>query len=147
MVHEAANSLLICSLEPLERGQQYDVLPLHVTVEPWFYLDSDREPSLGSSLINLGHDLTPISARACEDNDIPARRVRSMGKLAMLHDRLTQLVERRGGVISSPWVGEKYSPHVTYLEDGSGLDQDEEIELKAIQLVRCIDDDLSLIHI
>ena len=60
MANMSADRLLMCSFEPVRRGETFDhQLPLHVTVQPPFVMDSDA--AFMNGLNNLAYATRPIT--------------------------------------------------------------------------------------
>lgn len=137
----SAEFLLTSSLEPIKKGQQFEkALPLHVTIQQWFTLESERP--FYNALQNYAASKSPFEVIGASDalfgpeNNVPVRRVRKLGKLSMLHMQTKELLEKFGGQLRNPeWAGDGYNPHVTYVDD-QGIDEDQAIILKTIEIIK-----------
>lgn len=137
----SAEYLLTSTIGPIERGQEFEgSLPLHVTVQQWFTLESDR--AFQNALQNLATRLDPIEIEGANEalygpsSDVPVRLVRKVGQLARLHMQTGELVTRYGGELRNPeWAGERYSPHVTHV-NGAELKEGEAVTLRTIELIK-----------
>ena len=138
----AAEYLLTSSIDPIKKGEQFTdgLLPRHITIQQWFTLQ--YAPAFKNALQNLATTLEPIEITAMEDaefgpnNDVPVRLVRNMGRLARLHTKISELIERFGGELKNPeWAGDGYNPHMTYV-DGSALEEGETVSLRTIEMIR-----------
>ena len=137
----AAEYLLTSSLAPIERGQVFEgSLPLHVTVQQWFSLEYER--AFINALQNLATRFEPLEIEGGDEalygqnNDVPVRLVRRVGRLARLHTQTGELVARFGGELRNPeWAGDHYSPHVTHV-DGDELKEGEVVTIRTIELIK-----------
>lgn len=138
----AAEYLLTSSIDPIKKGEQFTdgSLPRHVTIQQWFTLR--YAPAFKNALQNFATTLEAIEITATEDaefgpnNDVPVRLVRNMGRLARLHTKTGELIERFGGELKNPeWTGDGYNPHVTYV-DGIALEEGETVSLRTIEMIR-----------
>lgn len=138
----SAEYLLTSSIDPIRKGERFvdEPLPRHVTIQQWFMLE--HVPAFKNALQNFATTLAPIEIKAGEtaeygpNNDVPVRLVRSIGRLASLHTKTGELVERFGGTLKNPeWAGDGYSPHVTYV-DGIALEEDEAITLRTLEMIK-----------
>ncbi len=138
----AAEYLLTSSIDPIKKGEQFvdGPLPRHVTLQQWFTLD--HVPAFKNALQNLATTLEPVeiiggeNAEFGPNNDVPVRLVRNIGRVARLHTKTGELIERFGGELRNPeWAGDGYNPHVTYV-DGAALDEGEAVTLRTIEMIK-----------
>lgn len=117
--------IFVSGLMPLEKGDEINgEWPLHVTIVPWFTIPEHFEGAFSVAIANAMHKIHPITIHGQEekyfgeDNSIRVRTVNSMGGLALLHDKLTDLIDRFDGEIFSQYIQgrEGYAPHVTATE-------------------------------
>jgi hypothetical protein len=136
--------IFVSSLMPMEKGDEITgEWPLHVTVVPWFSIPERYDGAFSTSVTNLMHSIHPITIHGGderhfgEENDIRVRTVTSMGGLALLHDKLVEIITRYDGEIFSSWIQgrEGYEPHVT-ATDSDELDDCEQRTLTHLQRVR-----------
>ena len=147
----AEKLFLASSLEPLHKGDQFKDWPLHVTVVPWFQVNLYRafENALGNKI----HSLSPVQITGSSEivplrtvggdealfgpeEDVRVRKLRDIGALASLHDTLLSMIERFDGQLEdTTYTGTHYVPHVTFLEDGRGIEEGERVELPGMQLI------------
>jgi len=143
MANMSADRLLMCSFEPVRRGETFDhQLPLHVTVQPPFVMDSDA--AFMNGLNNLAYATRPITIAPGEralygpDYDVPVCLIgKGRAQLQRLHAKTGELIGRFGGIAEHPFSGDNYSPHVADVGTPSGetLVFSDERLLRAIQYV------------
>lgn len=138
---QAGKLLLISSLEPCQIGESWqsgEQLPLHTTVMPWF--TGVSQPVMQNSLINICAETAPINAVSDEqalfgpNQDVRVTKLARMSGLIALHRKILWIIERSGGVIESDWIGDEYSPHISFLGKTS-LKAGQTIELKTLELI------------
>lgn len=137
----SAEFLLTSSLEPIKKGQQFEgALPLHLTIQQWFTLEYER--AFQNALQNYVGTVSPFEVIGDEEalfgpeNNVSVRRVRNVGKLAIVHAKTKELLEQFGGELLRPeWAGAGYNPHVTYVGD-RGIGENEPVLLKTIELIK-----------
>ncbi len=137
----AEKFVLISALEPLERGDQFEQWPLHVTIVPWFALPKEREQAFLNALVNRVYGKSSFVTTGGDealfgpDKDVRVRKLRRIGALAALHNIALGAVHDFDGVVDGGYVGRDYVPHVTY-QGERGIEEGQELELSAMQLVR-----------
>jgi len=137
----AEKFVLVSTLDSLEKGEQFTLWPLHVTVMPWFSMPDGNRQAFKNTLTNRLHDVAPIVARGDAEalfgltKDVPVRTLHSMGALASLHALALEVVERFDGAVDSPYVGSNYIPHITN-QNGEGIEEGQEVRFDAVQLIR-----------
>lgn len=148
MGEQRPNNLLICALEPVQTGEMFEDLPLHVTIQRWFTLGGRLESAFRNSLINYAYRTAPINIEMGENEDfgqhreVPVRKLRRLGSLAMVHHDTAEIITRFDGEISDPeWSGKKYTPHVSYV-NGVGPAEGDQFTLNSLQFVRRDDNDM-----
>lgn len=142
----SAEYLLTSSIDPIVKGQEFteEPLPRHVTVQQWFTLEGSQR-AFENALQNLATTFEPFEVTAGDEalfgpnNDVLVRRLRTMGKLATLHARTSELLARYQGTLKNPqWGGDGYNPHVTYVDD-MALEEGEVVKLRSIELIKRVD--------
>lgn len=136
-VSQKPDRLLVCTLDHVERGDRFEKLPLHVTIQQWFSLES-VQPFYNAMINHLFYKSGPIVFEGGgydefgPKNNIPVRLLEKIGGLASLHVDTGRLIKRFGEV-NTDWPD--YSPHVTYSGD-LGLARGMQVELAQVQLIR-----------
>ena len=131
---------VISSLEPLKKGDTFEVFPLHVTLMTWF--DIPNEAVFLNQLYNFAHRFSSQNvvggqeAQFGVNNDVRVRTLGRAGSLHAMHEELFDMIKTQNGEVwHGGFVGADYVPHVTY-QNNRGLEQDEAANLDRIQLIR-----------
>ncbi len=120
-------------------------LPLHVTLLPWWTTPESMtivRPFFRSVAAHLEGELV-IRATDTDyfgpNHDVYVRKIEHTPSVMGAHGLLlNQLVAPLYGEVHSNYIEgrEGYSPHVSYRQDGRGLEAGEERRLERIQLIR-----------
>lgn len=138
-------NLLVCTLERVEAGDTFpNGTPLHVTVQPWFAVRENTERDLRLALVRYADMQSPFAITGGEralfgpNNDLPVTKIdEGVVQLTALHLTTLGLIKKLGGTVDSPWIQEKYVPHVSDRQrEGRSLQPEESVVLRALQLVR-----------
>lgn len=125
MAEKFGDTLIVIPIESMQKGQslgEYEPLPLHITVQPWFELDY-REAFLNALANNMFEQRAFAVAPAGEaDFGKPADLVREVkntdtGRLARLHGSIGDLILRFGGELNPSLKEHKFKPHVNPVND------------------------------
>ncbi len=137
--------LVVATLEPVEVGDRFEKVPLHVTLLPWFEICGEHRKTLDDHLAVAAADHPPINivgegeAMFGAKNDIRVQRVGSQA-LTELHEQLLHTINQFGSDYRNNWVGQDFVAHVTYLKD-AGLGKEQQATLNALQLFSRLDQD------
>lgn len=137
----AEKLVLISSLENLEKGDDFDEWPLHVTIMPWFTVPKELERSFINAMENRMYETRPLKVVGDTDEyfgpakTVHVRTLRNIGALASLHSRTLETLTRSGGIVDSPYIQEYFRPHITY-QNGHSIKENQEVELTHMQLLR-----------
>jgi 2'-5' RNA ligase len=136
-----ANNILVCSLTPLEKRDQFADWPPHVTILPWFSLPEASRKAFINRMTNYTLRRQPITITGDEEKWFGARHttrvrtVRHLGALSTLHAEALRMVEAAGGEVVSAHIDDEFQPHVTYRQE-QGIEQDETVLLRDMQLIQ-----------
>lgn len=113
------NKLLICTLEPVHIGEEFEQLPSRIEVQDWFAMGPMERPLI-NALTNDALDLMrPFEIEVGEVDSqsnghiTPVRLLKRIGSLASLHEMTAELIVKFGGQLS-PEVPENrtYRPRI-----------------------------------
>lgn len=135
-----AEKLVVATLEPVAVGEQFDSLPLHVTLMPWFEISQNNVPLLSrylgiiaskrTSLQLIGEDFNYFGPK----NDVPVRVLKDTKQLRKIHGDIVASVGWSDGRCYSDYIRGSYAPHVSYVGEES-INRGEIIEVNAVQLI------------
>ncbi len=136
-----AEKLIISTLEPVEVGDTFPSLPLHVTLMPWFKIEGTNNlrglnrylaliASKRSQLELTGKNLDKFGPK----RDVDVRVLEDTKKLRKLHGDLVAVVGWSEGTCESPYIRGNYAPHVSFV-NGVSLDEGELVKADALQLI------------
>ena len=139
--------MVVSTLEPVKVGDEFDHLPSHMTVFPWFELPGNRasefddemkeiiiENRLGTTQVGdvaqYGTELHPTSVRRLN------RLGDSFGLLQAfeVHAALYRYVSSIGSEFDPTFTGLNYSPHISHTADRVVKD-DEYLELRNLTVM------------
>lgn len=137
--------LFTSSVDPIKEGQRFaGQLPRHVTLWQYFRLQNEQCNALIAQTAAVVDEFSPMTIQGGEralfgpENNVPVRRVISLGRgamLAMLHDELGVVLEHNHATVKNPeWAYENYRPHMTYV-DGRALEEGEQATLQTLELI------------
>jgi 2'-5' RNA ligase len=134
-----AEKLIVSMLEPVESGQQFESLPLHVTLMPWFEITQESASTLNRYLRVLAKKTDTLELEGEEevmfgkDEDVRVRKL-AASTLRFVHFEILDAISRSGGRCQSPYIAENYNPHVSFVE-GESIGQGEIVEVHALQVI------------
>ncbi len=134
-----AEKLIVSTLEPVESGQQFESLPLHVTLMPWFEITQESAITLNRYLKVLAKKTDTLElegeeeAMFGEDNDVRVRKL-AASKLCLMHFDILAAINWSDGKCQSPYIAENYNPHVSFVE-GESIGQGETVDVHALQVI------------
>ncbi len=132
--------VLVASLDPLEKGDEFTRWPLHVTLLPWFTIPDDRMQAFDNSVKSRVHtyEAQYPAGDTLEmfgpEKNVPVRTLKNIGRLAHMHRELVECVERVNGTFYDSWIKDNFRPHLTFQKD-KGIDEDELIALTHLELI------------
>ncbi len=135
--------LVVATLKPVNVGDRFDKVPLHVTVLPWFNTGEKHNEALDDYLRFIATTNSPIEIVGQDEAmfgpkyDTRVRKVASQ-TIMKVHEELLRAIEGFDAELRESYVGQDYAPHVTYLE-GISLAEGEHGVLNALQLFSRID--------
>lgn len=111
--------MLAHMVEPMPALQEFRIWPQHITLVPWF--DTDNPERLKQELEIVAGDILPLSLTIGEMAIFGARRgkpltVRLIQKspgIEELHEKLINITEKYGELVSERYIRERYTPHIT----------------------------------
>jgi hypothetical protein len=140
------NSILVHLVEPKPVGYRFERTrkswPLHITLVPWFFADSEQMPAFTSEITAVCEKITPPVSRVGNrelfgpNHDIPVNVLSDVLALKGLHIALLDIVDRttEGLQVPSAYVGAQYRPHITR-HNGMGATQGDVIAVDSVALV------------
>jgi 2'-5' RNA ligase len=139
MAEKFGNTLIVAPVEPFEKGHvfgEYQSLPLHVTIQPWFE-QPNSEPAFLNALSNTIFTHGPFAITRGDFDVLGHNKQvdlidRGTGNLAKLHHDIGETIVRFGGVLHPSVAERAFMPHVTRV---AGRQMDAQILIDAIQFV------------
>ncbi len=135
-----AEKLIIATLEPVEVGEQFPSLPLHVTLMPWFEIDPGNVPRLRkylgliaskrSYLEFVGEDIDMFGP----EHDVRVRKILAHPEIVRAHSDISAAVAWSEGKCDSEYIHGAYSPHVSFV-DGVSIGEGQSVKADALQLI------------
>lgn len=132
------NTLIVAPVEPMECGQilrQYEPLPLHITLQPWFELP-EADKAFLNALSNFVYEQRPFIAQRRDEEIFSHGKlvdiVTSGGGLGTLHSSLGRLITTYGGALNPSVTERPFRSHVSRV---AGRQVADEIRVDSIQLV------------
>lgn len=117
-----AEKLIVATLEPVEVGQKFKKLPLHVTMMPWLKVDREKEDELDGYLKVIARKLDNIyvvgqdEAMFGPEYDTRVRLVVD-SVLRSVHFDILAAANWTEATYDEEYVGENYIPHVSYTDE------------------------------
>lgn len=134
-----AEKLIVSTLEPVEVGQQFNSLPLHVTLMPWFEINQESASTLNRYLSVIAKKTDTLELKGGEEamfgkyEDVRVRKL-AASTLRFVHFEILDAISRSGGKCQSPYIAENYNPHVSFVDDNS-IGQGEVLDVHALQVI------------
>lgn len=134
-----AEKLIVSTLEPVEVGQQFNSLPLHVTLMPWFEITQESTNALNRYLKVIARRTDKLvlkgeeEAMFGENEDVRVRKL-AASTLRLFHFDILAAVNWSDGKCQSPYIAENYNPHVSFVGDES-IGQGEVVDVHALQVI------------
>lgn len=130
--------LIVSTLQPVERWQEFKELPIHMTFMPWFSIDQQKSQELSRYLRTIGNKLPPLQIIGGEEDGfgasgtVPVRRV--AGELIRrTHFDILAALSWVDADYDSPYVASEFNPHVTN-QNGSKMLKGEVKTLTGMQV-------------
>lgn len=145
MAAERNEHLVVIMLEPMPKGEEFEIWPMHITIVPWFPCDDSRR--LDETLSKLNGRLKALEVEVGEVEDW-GRNDRfkvikiedKTNRLHRLHWDVFRSLEKAGFPIhQKDYLGDKYTPHITLRNsraDERRFKLGEVIEINRFTLVR-----------
>ncbi|MDO8335791.1 MAG: hypothetical protein Q7T74_03370 [Candidatus Saccharibacteria bacterium] len=135
----AAEKLIVSTLEPVEVGDTFPSLPLHVTLMPWFKIEDKNVRELQGYLRTIARKHQKLDligqdeAMFGSDHDV---RVRILANevLQLVHNDILLAMKWSQARCDSEYIDTHYSPHVSFVGNDS-LPKGEIKEVTAMQLI------------
>src|SRR3990167_990011 len=133
-----AEKLIVSTLEPVEIGQQFNSLPLHVTLMPWFEITQESASTLNRYLNVIAKKTDNIELKGEEEamfgenEDVRVRKL-AASTLRLVNFDILAAINWSGGMCQSPYIAENYNPHVSFVDDNS-IAQGEVVDVHALQV-------------
>lgn len=119
--------MVASTIQPVEIGNEFEKLPVHLTVIPWFALDEQRWPDLDEEIheIMIENPAGPFprsfvgeQVKYGPDQDIAARRamIDAMGGFPM-YASLYGIIRHLGSELDTTYAGLAWSPHISDTTD------------------------------
>lgn len=118
----AAEKLIVATLEPVEVGQRFKKLPMHVTMMPWLNIDSRKEAEFDRYMKVIARKLDNIyiagqdEAMFGPEYDTRVRLVVD-SVLRSVHFDILAAADWAKATYDEEYVGENYVPHVSYTQE------------------------------
>lgn len=137
---EKLETLLFASLAPVSRPFEKPSLPLHISLAPAFEIPQHRTDALAAALREKVAKFQIFKITGLEndmfgaDHDIPVRKVGG-SVLYAIHDEILPVITAFDENYNHPYVGEAYTPHVTYIGD-RGLAENQRASIEELYLAQ-----------
>ena len=134
----AAEKLIVATLDPVEVGQRFKKLPIHVTLMPWLNIDPRNEAEFDRYMNVIARKLYNIyvigkdEAMFGPEYDTKVRLV-AEGALRAVHFDILAAADWAEATYDESYVGENYIPHVSYTQE-KRLAEDEIASVTAMQV-------------
>ncbi len=126
------------TINPVEVGQTFGKIPLHMTILPWFKLSQVRREGFFESIEEMCERSHPFAIVGGEralfgpGKDIAVRRVIS-DDVVSFHFKILQEAEKSGAETNSPFIKDKFSAHITDKKEGF-LSEGQSIAINSLQI-------------
>jgi hypothetical protein len=118
-----AEQLIVVLLEPLIPGEDFINWVLHITIVPWFGVESDQEPNLDKLLSAIANRHSAIDLTVGNLEVFGKLTVNlinpSSGLVALHNDVLTTLENNQFIINQKTYTGTNYRAHVTHQKHAS----------------------------
>lgn len=136
--------LVVILLDPMPKGQEFEVWGRHITIVPWFPCDDPKRLDEVLSAVAKKHKMFIAKAGKVENwgrkDKFEVQKVEDPGELHRLHWDVFHVLEKNNfPVHQKDYLGEKYTPHFAlrnHLQKGNAMNQGEEILISNFSLVK-----------
>jgi 2'-5' RNA ligase len=141
---ERNEHLVVVMLEPMPKGEEFEIWPMHITLVPWFPCDDAVRLDEVLSMIAKKHKAFEVKAGKITEwggkEKFKVLKIDGDWRLLSLHWDVFRSLEKNGFHIhQKDYLGEKYTPHITLrnsLAEESKYQPGDTIKIERFTLVR-----------
>jgi 2'-5' RNA ligase len=131
-------------LEPVLKGEEFEIWPRHITIVPWFPCDDEKRLDKTLTSVASRHESFTVTAGTVEEwgrkEKFRVQKIDDEGELHRMHWDVFRSLEKNGfPVHQKDFLGEKYTPHLALrnrLQRGREIERGQVIFIKDFSLVK-----------